>query len=152
MVSSAQVTLLDQWQTILIPKQPLSQDNKLRSIGSHPQKVTSKEELAKIRDDLLGSTYIDEISAGMVTAPEGSGLTFSNEAMLKGVKSQQKSVKPRLKHLLDNPRTEVFKGLFQSYFSLGQDGKTTYEGKLLNTVSVFLSMQKFNYSFFYECF
>ena len=62
----------------------------------------------------------------MTEAPEGSGLSFSNEEMLKAAgKANQKSVKRRLKMLLQNPKTEVFQGVWQNYFGLGGDAKTT---------------------------
>lgn len=33
------LTVVDQWSLTLVPKAPIAQDHKLRTIGSHPQKV-----------------------------------------------------------------------------------------------------------------
>lgn len=53
LLKTAQVTLVDQWRLSIIPSQVLSKNHKLRSKGSHPQRVESEARRKKIKQDLL---------------------------------------------------------------------------------------------------
>ena len=57
LLNTSEVTLVDQWRVTIIPKTVLGPKHKLRSKGSHPQRVTDESWKKQIAEDLLGSDY-----------------------------------------------------------------------------------------------
>ncbi|CAD7960131.1 unnamed protein product [Amoebophrya sp. A120] len=124
MVEDAELTILDQWELTLLPKKKLPEDHKLRTLGSHPQKVQDPAHRERVYAALKKCNYVTEEDD---IADQSQGISnFHHDT--KYAKKKTERIKDNMARLLDAHAAndgEIFQSTFQNYFSFGADADTT---------------------------